>query len=96
MTMTRRTRRAAAAITMAAAIGGGGIAVGAVTAAGPGQAASTPAAAQPPQAARSGYADVVRRVLPSMVLICTPAGLGSGVVLDGKGDIVTNAHVAGG
>jgi putative serine protease PepD len=95
MTLTRRTRRAAAATVMAAAIGGGGLAVGAVTAARPGQAASAPAAAQPPQAARSSYADVVRRVLPSVVLIRTPTGLGSGVVLDDKGNIVTNAHVAG-
>jgi len=29
------------------------------------------------------------------VLIRTASGLGSGVVLDGKGNIVTNAHVAG-
>jgi S1-C subfamily serine protease len=34
-------------------------------------------------------------VLPSVVLISTTEGLGSGVVLDHSGDIVTNAHVAG-
>jgi S1-C subfamily serine protease len=34
-------------------------------------------------------------VLPSVVLIRTSSGLGSGVVLDDKGNIVTNAHVAG-
>jgi S1-C subfamily serine protease len=38
---------------------------------------------------------VVRKVLPSVVQIRTPSGLGSGVVLDDKGNIVTNAHVAG-
>jgi S1-C subfamily serine protease len=38
---------------------------------------------------------VVRRVLPSVVLISTTEGLGSGVVLDKAGNIVTNAHVAG-
>jgi S1-C subfamily serine protease len=38
---------------------------------------------------------VVRQVLPSVVLIRTPDGLGSGVVLDRSGNIVTNAHVAG-
>ena len=32
--------------------------------------------------ARASYADVVRRVLPSVVLISTGEGLGSGVVLD--------------
>jgi S1-C subfamily serine protease len=34
-------------------------------------------------------------VLPSVVLISTTEGLGSGVVLDDSGNIVTNAHVAG-
>ena len=38
---------------------------------------------------------MVRQVLPSVVLIRTENGLGSGVVLDTKGNIVTNAHVAG-
>jgi S1-C subfamily serine protease len=38
---------------------------------------------------------VVRQVLPSVVLISTGEGLGSGVVLDKAGNIVTNAHVAG-
>ena len=38
---------------------------------------------------------MVRQVLPSVVQIRTPAGLGSGVVLDTNGNIVTNAHVAG-
>ena len=47
-------------------------------------------------AERASYADVVRRVLPSVVLISTTEGLGSGVVLDKAGNIVTNAHVAGG
>jgi putative serine protease PepD len=42
-----------------------------------------------------GYADVVHQVLPSVVLIRTASGLGSGVVLDDAGHIVTNAHVAG-
>jgi S1-C subfamily serine protease len=41
------------------------------------------------------YAGVVREVLPSVVLIRTASGLGSGVVFDRSGDIVTNAHVAG-
>jgi len=41
------------------------------------------------------YEQVVARVLPSVVQISTSEGSGSGVVFDGKGDIVTNAHVVG-
>src|SRR5919197_2333545 len=36
------------------------------------------------------------KVLPSVVQINTPDGLGSGVVFDDQGDIVTNAHVVSG
>ena len=42
------------------------------------------------------YESVVQRVSPSVVVIQTPLGLGSGIVLDANGDIVTNAHVVGG
>lgn len=38
---------------------------------------------------------MINRVLPSVVEIRTSSGLGSGVVFDDKGDIVTNAHVVG-
>ena len=38
---------------------------------------------------------VIKAVSPSVVEIQTDAGLGSGVVYDGRGDIVTNAHVVG-
>jgi S1-C subfamily serine protease len=38
---------------------------------------------------------VVRAVSPSVVQIRTPQDLGSGVVFDARGDVVTNAHVAG-
>ncbi|MGI8415132.1 MAG: S1C family serine protease [Nakamurella sp.] len=41
------------------------------------------------------YETVIKRVLPSIVQITTSAGLGSGVVYDTKGDIVTNDHVVG-
>jgi S1-C subfamily serine protease len=41
------------------------------------------------------YERVVRTVSPQVVQISQPAGLGSGIVFDGKGDIVTNAHVVG-
>jgi putative serine protease PepD len=96
MKVMGRARMAGAAVAAAAVIGGGGFALGAVTAE-PGRAASPPAAAaqQAGTAQQAGYADVVGRVLPSVVLIRTASGLGSGVVLDDKGNIVTNAHVAG-
>jgi putative serine protease PepD len=38
---------------------------------------------------------VVKAVSPSVVQIQTPQALGSGVVFDARGDIVTNAHVVG-
>src|SRR3984957_14996560 len=105
MKMTQRARRSAIALVAAAAIGGRGVAVGA----GPPAPAAPRAGARrtttpPPPAlaplaatgdARASYADVVRQVLPSVVLISTGQGLGSGVVLDRSGNIVTNAHVAG-
>ena len=46
-------------------------------------------------AVQNAFVGVIGRVLPSVVEIRTNAGLGSGVVFDTKGDIVTNAHVVG-
>jgi S1-C subfamily serine protease len=96
MKMSQRARQTAVALVAAAAIGGSGVAVGAATAAP--SAASAPAvsiSAAATTGAPAGYAGIVRQVLPSVVLISTTEGLGSGVVLDRSGDIVTNAHVAG-
>jgi S1-C subfamily serine protease len=103
MKMTQRARRSAIAVVAAAAIGGSGVAVGAATTATAAPAATSAVASgattTTPLAAsgdgRASYADVVRQVLPSVVLISTGEGLGSGVVLDRSGNIVTNAHVAG-
>jgi S1-C subfamily serine protease len=47
-------------------------------------------------AVQEEFVSVIQRVLPSVVEIRTNAGLGSGVVLDADGDIVTNAHVVAG
>jgi S1-C subfamily serine protease len=44
---------------------------------------------------QTNFVDVIDRVSPQVVQISTSQGLGSGVVMDGKGDIVTNAHVVG-
>ena len=38
---------------------------------------------------------VIKQVSPSIVVIETATGLGSGIVYDNNGDIVTNAHVVG-
>jgi putative serine protease PepD len=74
---------------------------GAVTQGGPRPASSErtdqagdagPAAA----AVQQEFVSVIQRVLPSVVEIRTNAGLGSGVVLDAEGDIVTNDHVVAG
>src|SRR5438105_2581256 len=42
------------------------------------------------------FEQVVKTVLPSVVQINTDTGLGSGIVYDTKGDIVTNDHVVAG
>jgi S1-C subfamily serine protease len=102
MITTQRMRRAGLATVAALVIGGSGVAVGALLdpgAAGSGASAATAAAATtspaPATPGPASYASVVRQVLPSVVLIRTPDGLGSGVVLDRSGNIVTNAHVTG-
>src|SRR6185503_19458514 len=41
------------------------------------------------------YVRVVKSVSPSVVQIRTPQDLGSGIVFDAAGDVVTNAHVVG-
>ncbi|HWE11310.1 MAG TPA: trypsin-like peptidase domain-containing protein [Solirubrobacteraceae bacterium] len=42
------------------------------------------------------FIDVVKRVSPEVVQIQTSTGLGSGIVFDDRGDIVTNGHVVTG
>jgi len=46
-------------------------------------------------ALQDAYEAVLARVRPEVVEISTSEGLGSGIVYDDKGDIVTNAHVVG-
>jgi putative serine protease PepD len=48
------------------------------------------------QTLQGKYVSVVDGVSPSVVLIQTPQALGSGVVFDTNGNVVTNAHVVAG
>ncbi|MGW3242583.1 S1C family serine protease [Streptomyces sp. NPDC001070] len=60
--------------------------------------APAPVAASEAAGARDlehSYQQVVKAVLPSVVQINTSEGLGSGILYDTKGHIVTNAHVVG-
>src|SRR5215467_2612694 len=58
-------------------------------------AAAAPAPAGGGASLQQDYASTIRRVLPSVVEIKTSSGLGSGVIYDTAGHIVTNAHVVG-
>lgn len=63
-----------------------------------GTAATAPPATQPgastgPETLESRYEQVIATVLPSIVQITTKNGLGSGIVYDRSGHIITNAHV---
>jgi S1-C subfamily serine protease len=51
--------------------------------------------AAPGSVLQQGFVSLVNKVRPSVVEISTSAGLGSGVVFDAQGDIVTNYHVVG-
>lgn len=46
-------------------------------------------------ALQQAFVDVVAKVRPEVVEISTSVGLGSGVIYDTRGDIVTNDHVVG-
>jgi putative serine protease PepD len=73
-------------------------AAGCASTAGPGPAAAvTPAAVSAAAYAslQAAFTAAIKEVLPSVVEIRTSYGLGSGVVFDSSGDIVTNAHVVG-
>ena len=59
-------------------------------------AASAPASPAIAGTLQSDFVSVIGQVSPSVVVIETPVGLGSGVVFDAKGNIVTNNHVVAG
>ena len=76
-----------------AAPGGAAAPAASSTVSGASTTAGTPAAGA--LGLQNAFVGVIRRMLPSVVEIRTSSGLGSGVVFDAKGDIVTNAHVVG-
>jgi putative serine protease PepD len=65
----------------------------------PGAASSSSGTGRPSVAGgdplEAAYEQVIDQVLPSVVEIRSSTGLGSGVVYDDKGHVVTNAHVVG-
>lgn len=81
----------AAAIAVASCVGG---------ASAPQSAVVTPSANQPgggdAMALENQFISVIKRVSQSVVVIQTASGLGSGVIVDMEGNIVTNAHVVEG
>jgi S1-C subfamily serine protease len=84
-----------AALVAGAAVAGISIATGSSSSSS--DASSTPTSVQSGGLAlQSSYVNVVRAVSPSVVQIEDQVGLGSGIVLDSAGDIVTNHHVVAG
>ncbi|GGK57887.1 protease [Planomonospora parontospora subsp. parontospora] len=86
---------------VAVTLGGCSADIGARPAGSPASPAATASPVSPaapeggPAALEAAYEKVIGDVLPSIVQINTRTGLGSGVVYDTAGHIVTNAHVIG-
>jgi putative serine protease PepD len=80
-----------AAALLVAACGGGSNASNGRS----GTATSTTAAISAADALQQQYVDTIAAIGPSVVQVQTPAGLGSGIVLDNAGNVVTNDHVVG-
>ncbi|MBO1333321.1 S1C family serine protease [Streptomyces sp. VRA16 Mangrove soil] len=98
--LTRAALPTAAALCAAALLGGcsdSGSSDSGSSAASPSSSGSTTqaAAASSGNALQTAYQDVIKDVLPSVVQIQASSDLGSGVVYDDQGHIVTNAHVVG-
>ena len=93
---------AVAALTVAGGAGSGAIAAALVAHAAPAVAAtaSTPTSVQSTSVASGTAESVYAQVSPGVVTITSVMGnrqaVGSGIVLDTKGDILTNAHVIAG
>jgi S1-C subfamily serine protease len=80
-----------------AVLGLGALALGGCTSSGGSSSTSSTSTATTGGASlQSNFESVIANVMPSVVLITLPSSLGSGIVLDSKGDIVTNNHVVAG
>jgi putative serine protease PepD len=89
-----RVRLLAVVVTVALALAGCSM----TTAGAASSSSATPAADVSPSALalQQQFVQVVKQVGPSVVLIQTSQGLGSGIVFDANGNVVTNAHVVEG
>jgi putative serine protease PepD len=65
------------------------------TSSGPATTAPAVSSSSAAVAVQAQFVAVVRQTQPQVVQIQTDSGLGSGVIFDAKGNIVTNAHVVG-
>jgi putative serine protease PepD len=92
---TIRPRRLPAVAALAAALALAGCGATTTSTA---SSAATPAVVVPSSASalQQQFVKVVKQVGPSVVLIQTSQGLGSGIVFDATGNVVTNAHVVEG
>jgi S1-C subfamily serine protease len=80
----------AAALGLSACTAGGGTSTAAAS-----TSPTSSSGASGASSLQASYENVIQTVLPSVVEITTGKGLGSGIVFDKRGDIVTNAHVVG-
>jgi putative serine protease PepD len=98
--MLYRPRRLVAALLLGLSLLVAACGTGATSSGSP-AAGATPTASAPASPAIAGalqndFIRVVNQVNPSVVVIETATGLGSGIVFDANGDIVTNNHVVDG
>lgn len=94
----RLARPCAAAVCAAALLAGCTSGSDEPAASATGRSSPTSSAASAPTSSdqlQNEYQSVVKNVLPSVVQITTDSDLGSGIVYDDQGHIVTNAHVVG-
>ena len=85
----------AVVLVLAAGCTSSGTAGAAAGSASPGGGTTPASGSAPAVSLQQAYVSVIKKMLPSVVEIRTSSGLGSGVVFDSAGDIVTNAHVVG-
>ncbi|MFH8726129.1 S1C family serine protease [Streptomyces termitum] len=93
-----RSRARRLALPLAAGVCAAALTAGCSAGSGPAAAPERSTQAAPARAAndlQDDYQAVIKNVLPSVVQIDASEGLGSGVVYDGQGHVVTNAHVVG-